>query len=566
MNEFFVQYSGILYLIQLFFAVVIGLYFWNLLKNQQSHKTVMVKESEKESYRLRQMRNIKLSEPLSSITRPAHMDDIIGQKEAVSILRSALCGPNPQHVIIYGPPGVGKTAAARLVLEEAKKNPLSPFRKDANFVEVDATISRFDERNIADPLIGSVHDPIYQGAGSMGSAGIPQPKPGACTRAHGGILFIDEIGELHPLQMNKLLKVLEDRKVMLESAYYTEHNRTIPLYIHEIFNQGLPADFRLVGATTRSPDELSAALRSRCLEIFFNSLTKEDIEHITHNAARKIDVPLEPAALKEISRYAGNGREAVNMIQLSAGIAQVEKENKISLSIVEKVLNNGRFSPRREIKIKGEAMVGVVNGLAVFGANMGTLLEVEAAALSVAKGQGNWTVTGVVDEEQVGGQERQFRRKSMARGAVENVLTVLRSNYDLEIGDYNIHLNFPGGIPVDGPSAGISMATAIYSSITGKAVDNLLAMTGEISVYGKVKPVGGVIAKIEAARRAGVQKVIIPAENWLSIFDDFPDLKVIPVQELEEVFSWAFLEQQVFPATTDKPLQMINEPGLGVST
>ena len=331
MNEFFVQYSGILYLIQLFFAIVIGLYFWNLLKNQQSHKTVMVKESEKESSRLKQMRNIKLSEPLSSLTRPAQMDDIIGQKEAVSILRSALCGPNPQHVIIFGPPGVGKTAAARLVLEEAKKNPLSPFGKDANFVEVDATISRFDERNIADPLIGSVHDPISQGAGSMGSAGIPQPKPGACTRAHGGILFIDEIGELHPLQMNKLLKVLEDRKVMLESAYYTEYNRTIPVYIHEIFNHGLPADFRLVGATTRSPDELSPALRSRCLEVFFNPLTKEDIERITLNAAQKINFPLEPAALEEISRYANNGREAVNMVQLSAGIAQVEKQNKISL-------------------------------------------------------------------------------------------------------------------------------------------------------------------------------------------------------------------------------------------
>lgn len=566
MNEFFVKYSGILYLIQLFFAIVIGLYFWNLLKNQQSHKTVMVKESEKESSRLKQMRNIKLSEPLSSLTRPAQMDDIIGQKEAVSILRSALCGPNPQHVIIFGPPGVGKTAAARLVLEEAKKNPLSPFGKDANFVEVDATISRFDERNIADPLIGSVHDPIYQGAGSMGSAGIPQPKPGACTRAHGGILFIDEIGELHPLQMNKLLKVLEDRKVMLESAYYTEYNRTIPVYIHEIFNHGLPADFRLVGATTRSPDELSPALRSRCLEVFFNPLSKEDIERITLNAAKKISFPLEPAALEEISRYASNGREAVNMVQLSAGIAQVEKQNKISLSIVEKVLNNGRFSPRREIKIKEEAMVGVVNGLAVIGANMGTLLEVEAAALSVPKGQGNWTVTGVVDEEQLGGQERQVRRKSAARGAVENVLTVLRSIYGLEIGDYNIHLNFPGGIPVDGPSAGISMATAIYSSITGKVVDNLLAMTGEISVYGKVKPVGGVIAKIEAARRAGVQKVIIPAENWLNIFDDFPDLKVIPVRDLDEVFIWAFLEQEVFPATTDKPLPTINEPGLGVST
>ena len=88
----------------------------------------------------------------------------------------------------------------------------------------------------------------------------PQPKPGACTKAHGGILFIDEIGELHPMQMNKLLKVLEDRKVLLESAYYNENDPNIPAHIHDIFGNGLPADFRPVGATTRNPEELPPAL------------------------------------------------------------------------------------------------------------------------------------------------------------------------------------------------------------------------------------------------------------------------------------------------------------------
>ena len=82
-----------------------------------------------------------------------------------------------------------------------------------------------------------MHDPIYQGAGAMGQAGIPQPKKGAVTDAHGGILFIDEIGELHPIQMNKMLKVLEDRKVFLESAYYSEENTMIPTYIHDIFQR-----------------------------------------------------------------------------------------------------------------------------------------------------------------------------------------------------------------------------------------------------------------------------------------------------------------------------------------
>src|SRR5665647_2488291 len=105
MNSFFLQYGGILYLIQLLFAIIIGLYFWNLLKSQQKGKTVMVRESEQEKNRLKEMRNIKLTEPLSSLSRPRSFQDVIGQEEGISILRSALCGPNPQHVIIYGPPG-----------------------------------------------------------------------------------------------------------------------------------------------------------------------------------------------------------------------------------------------------------------------------------------------------------------------------------------------------------------------------------------------------------------------------------------------------------------------------
>lgn len=544
MNEFFIKYGGVLYLVQLFFAIIIGVYFWTLLKNQQSKKIIVSRESERESLRLKRMRSIRLTEPLSSLTRPTKLEDVIGQEEGISILRSALCGPNPQHVIIYGPPGVGKTAAARLVLEEAKANPWSPFGKDANFVEVDATITRFDERNIADPLIGSVHDPIYQGAGAMGVAGIPQPKPGACTRAHGGILFIDEIGELHPMQMNKLLKVLEDRKVILESAYYNENDRNIPLHIHDIFQNGLPADFRLVGATTRMPEELPPALRSRCVEIFFKPLEKEHIKIIASNAASKINFVLEEEALQEIVKYASNGREAVNMVQLSAGIAMMEGKKNIDAGIVEKVLNNGRFSPRIDVRPSDLPRIGVVNGLAVYGANTGTLIEIEAAVFPALHGKGELVVTGVVEEEQVENGSRKIKRKSMVKGAVENVLTVLKNGYGLNVKNYDIHINFPGSIPVDGPSAGISIAVAVYSSMCKMAVNNEVAMTGEVSLHGRIKPVGGVISKVEAARRAGIKKVIIPADNWLSIFGDFPELEVIPVQRLDEVFKIALIPEK----------------------
>ena len=141
------------------------------------------KNETRELHALRAQRARALNMPLAELARPAKMEDIVGQEDAIRALRAAMCGPNPQHVLLYGPPGVGKTCAARLVLEEAKRNPESPFDEQSAFVEVDATCVRFDERAIADPLIGSVHDPIYQGAGTLGAQGVPQPNAGALRGA-----------------------------------------------------------------------------------------------------------------------------------------------------------------------------------------------------------------------------------------------------------------------------------------------------------------------------------------------------------------------------------------------
>ncbi|WP_341281724.1 ATP-dependent protease LonB [Paenibacillus sp. FSL H8-0537] len=531
--------SIILMLIQVFFAVVIGLYFWNLLRNQKTNRSAVDRESRKEMDKLRKLRSISLTKPLAEKTRPQAMQDIVGQLDGLRALKAALCSANPQHVIIYGPPGVGKTAAARVVLEEAKKNAASPFLPEAKFTEIDATTARFDERGIADPLIGSVHDPIYQGAGAMGVAGIPQPKAGAVTKAHGGILFIDEIGELHPVQMNKLLKVLEDRKVYLESAYYNSEDVNIPSYIHDIFQNGLPADFRLVGATTRSPQELPPAIRSRCMEIFFRPLLAGEIASIAENAVRKIGFSPCPEAVEVVQRYATNGREAVNVIQLAAGVALSEKRDRISAADVEWVVNSSQIPPRPERKVPEAPQVGIVNGLAVYGPNMGMLLEVEVSAIPAASGKGQYTITGVVEEEELGGGSRTLRRKSMAKGSVENVMTMLR-RYGLNPQDYDLHINFPGGTPIDGPSAGIAMATAIASAIKNETIDNKLAMTGEVGIHGDVKPVGGVLAKVEAAFQAGADTVIIPRENWQAIFADLKGLKVIPVERVDEVFNLVF--------------------------
>ena len=539
-------------LIQLLVTIVMGIYFFNALKGQKSSKITINKESTKEIEKLRKLKSISLTEPLTEKSRPRNFEDIIGQEKGIKALKAAICGPNPQHIIIYGPPGIGKTAAARLVLEEAKLISSSPFKATSSFVEIDATTIRFDERGIADPLIGSVHDPIYQGAGPLGVIGVPQPKPGAVTKAHGGVLFIDEIGELHPIEMNKLLKVLEDRKVFLDSAYYNSEDPNMPSYIKEIFEEGLPADFRLIGATTRSPEEIVPAIRSRCVEIFFRALDGDEIEIIAKNAAEKVGITIEEEAAKLVGMFANNGRDAVNLVQLACGIVINENRDTVSINEIQWVIENGQYSPKPNKKICAKPKVGYVNGLAVYGSNVGSVMEIEATATKSREREGIVKITGIVEEEELGDKGRKLKRKSTARNSIDNVITVLERLYNIDTKKYDIHVNFPGGIPVDGPSAGISMTTAIYSAITGRSVDNNIAMTGEISIHGEVKPVGGVTAKITGAIKAGATKVLIPKENWQEVYKDYKDIKVIPVNTIKEVIDEAIIKEQILHISVEQ--------------
>jgi Lon-like ATP-dependent protease len=251
------------------------------------------------------------------------------------------------------------------------------------------------------------------------------------------------------------------------------------------------------------------------------------------------------SALEVIKKYATNGREAVNIIQLAAGVAQNEGHSEIIEEIIEWVVTTGQYAPRPEKKIPSAPQIGLVNGLAVYGANLGMLLEIEVTAYPAEAMKGELYVTGIVEEEESGYGGRKIRRKSMARSSLENVLTVLRRELNIEPRNYDIHVNFPGGIPMDGPSAGTAMATAVFSAIKKLKVDNTVAMTGELSIRGKVKPVGGVSAKIEAAVQAGCRKVFIPRENWqvrYSYLDN--DTQIIPVDTLSEVITNALLPEK----------------------
>ena len=487
---------------------------------------------------LEALEKISLTQSIMELLRPKTLEEIVGQERAVKSLRAKLASPYPQHLILYGPPGVGKTTAARLVLEAVRGDEISPFAADAPFVETDGTTLRWDPRDVTNPLLGSVHDPIYQGAQrSLAEIGVPEPKPGLVTEAHGGILFIDEIGEMDLMLQNKLLKVLEDKRAFFESSYYDPADERVPPYIKMLFENGAPADFVLIGATTRDAGSINPALRSRCAEIYFEPLTPKHIVEIVNNAAKKLDVELDEGIAETISEYTIEGRKAINILADAFSLAlnddSADKEDdidypnlKIKKKHIYEVAQVSRLFQFVTKKASDEVIVGHIFGLGVSGF-LGSVIEIEAVAFKASeKGKGT-----IRFNETAG---------SMAKDSVFNAASVLRKVTGKDIHDYDVHINVIGGGNIDGPSAGTAILAALVSALTGWKIRQNVAVTGEISLQGRVRPVGGVFEKAYGAKQAGIKTLLIPKENSKDIPKEHLGLEIHEVAAAEEAFQYIF--------------------------
>jgi len=356
---------------------------------------------------------------------------------------------------------------------------------------------------------------------------------GLVSEAHGGVLFIDEIGEMDPLLQNKLLKVMEDKRVYFESSYYDPHDKNIPQYIKRIFEKGLPADFILIGATTREREAINPAFRSRCIEIFFDPLTKSHIKKIVRLSAKKLNIDIEEGVEEVIGDYTTDGRKA-NKILIDAyararnADGNCPVQTLVRRSHVYEAIQNSRITPHICSRASSRTEVGKIFAVGTSGYE-GALIELETVAFTAEKeGEGS-----IRFNEAAG---------VMIRDSVFNAASVLRKETGESLKNYDLHINVVGGGKVDGPSAGAAIYLAILSAIKEKAIFQDVAITGELSIRGRVKSVGALYEKIYGARQAGIKKILIPKDNLKDIPGGIKEIEVIPIKHISEAYPHFFQE------------------------
>lgn len=421
---------------------------------------------------------------------------------------------------LAGPPGTGKTSIARSVARALDKEYV---RISLGGVRDEAEI-RGHRRTYIGAMPGRIANGLIQ-------AGVKNP-----------LVLLDEIDKVSSDYKgdtsSALLEVLDAE----QNKKFRDHYVEIPLDLSEV----------LFIATANDLQTIPRPLLDRMEIIEVSSYTENEKSHIAmehlipkqvkKHGLKKEQLCIEEAALHEI--IAGYTKEAgVRSLERRIGeicrktARKILEEKEETVTVNKENLENFLGRARYTYQKKNETdEVGIVRGLAWTSVG-GDTLQIE---VNLMPGKGDFLLTGQLGDVM----------KESAQTGISYIRSVAEK-YHIDADffkEHDIHIHIPeGAVPKDGPSAGITMATAMLSAITEVPVKADVAMTGEITLRGRVLPIGGLKEKLLAAKSAGIEKVLIPFENQADVEEMEKEitegLEIVPVKTMEEVLKQAFAEK-----------------------
>ena len=413
-------------------------------------------------------------------------------------------------LLFVGAPGTGKTSIGQSIAKALKREYV---RVSLGGVRDEAEI-RGHRRTYIGAMPGRIMDGIHK-------SGVSNP-----------VMVLDEVDKLSVSYngdpASALLEVLDPE----QNATFTDHYMNVPYDLSNV----------VFICTANTADTIPEPLLNRMEVIQFPGYTASDKfqiakRHLLPKAREAMGISTEELVVEDdairriISEFTMEGgvrglKKRMDTLCREAAVRVVKGESTGPVTVTaENVREYLDAKPIRHDHILAKKKPGIVTGLAWTAAG-GEILFIETL---LTKGKGNIIITGQLGDVM----------KESARIAVSLVKSLYpEETEDLEEKDLHVHVP-EGAVPKDGPSAGITLTTALASLVTGKAVSPEIGMTGEISLRGVVMPIGGLPEKLMAAVRAGISKVLIPADN-MDDLEDVPQevrdqLEIIPVHDIEEV-------------------------------
>lgn len=422
-------------------------------------------------------------------------------------------------ICLVGPPGTGKTSIARSVAQSLNKEYV---RICLGGVKDEAEI-RGHRRTYVGAMPGRIIDGLRK-------AKVKNP-----------LMLLDEIDKVsndyRSDTSSALLEVLDGE----QNSHFVDHYIDMPVDLSEILfiatandlsevSRPLLDRMEIIEVSSYTKNEKLYIAKEHLVakQLKKNGLTKKSVRFTDKALAKIIDGYTMEAGVRELERMIAAVLRKVVRKNYTVGDVNIEKQIVITDKNLSEYLGKVKFIKEKASR-KNE--VGIVRGLAWTAAG-GDTLEIE---VNVLGGKPELILTGNMGD---------VMRES-AQIALSYVRSVVRKNQIFE--ENAIHIHIPeGAVPKDGPSAGITMATAIYSAVTGKPVDASTAMTGEVTLRGRVMPIGGLKEKLLAAKTAGLKRVLVPLENKSDVEELEEEivqgLEIVYVSDMKEVLKLAIVK------------------------